>query len=165
MRCILSGVLRTRPLAALLLAALIAAIGAAGCGAATDHPLPAACGLLTDAQIKAATGLEPSSEGGGGARSGSTCVWALPNSANGSVSALLIRCGTGCGGTLASLAPSPAYSAADGALGAGVTARSSRSAWVVQKGSSVAEIAVAGLGSRTQPALQRLSASAAARLP
>jgi hypothetical protein len=158
-------VFRFGPLAVLGVAVLMAVIGAAGCGSATEHPLPAACGLFTDAAIKAATGLEPSGEGGGGGASRSSCVWALPNAANGSVSVLLVSCATGCAGTLASLAPAPAYSPTGGALGAGVTARSSASAWVIQKGGSVAEIAVNGLGSRTHAALQSLGASAAARLP
>lgn len=156
---------RSRPIAALGLAALSAGFAATACGTSSPAALPPACALLTDAQIKTATGLEPSGQGGGGGAARSTCVWALPNSANGSVSLLLVRCGTGCPAALASLAPSPAYGPADGSLGAGVTARSSGSTWVLQKGDSVAEIVVAGLGSRTQRALGRLGASAAASLP
>jgi hypothetical protein len=163
-RCILSGVFRVGSLLTIGLALLSAGLGAAACGSATTQTLPPACALLSDAQIKAATGLEPSGQGGGGGDSRSSCVWALPNSANGSVSVLLVHCGTGCAGAVASLAPAPAYSAADGALGAGVTALMSASSLVVQKGRSVAEIVVAGLGSRTHPALLRLGASAVGRL-
>jgi hypothetical protein len=149
---------------ALGLALLSVGLGAAGCGSSTKQSLPPACALLTDTEIEAATGLSPTGQGGGGGAGRSSCVWALPNSANGSVSVLLVRCGTGCAGTLASLAPLPAYSPTGGALGQGVTARMSASSLAVERGGSVAEIAVAGLGGRSHAALLRLGAAAAGRL-
>ena len=146
--------------------ACVSVIGAgmAACGSGSAASAPPACGLLTDADIQAAVHQAPAGEGGGGTTARSTCVWALPSSANGSISAVLISCGPRCGGTLASLAPQPAFSDGGDTAGPGVTARVGATAIVIEKGGEVAELVADHLGSGVQTALAGLARRAAQRM-
>ena len=106
----------------------------------------------------------PAGEGGGGTAARSTCVWALPSSANGSLSAVLIVCGSGCDATLASLAPSPAFSDGGDAAGPGVITRVGASSIVIEKDGRVAELVADQLGTGVRTALAELARWAAVRM-
>jgi hypothetical protein len=130
-----------------------------GCGPAqpaASGPIPA-CGLLDSSDIDAAVHLQPSSEGGGVSGSGSTCVWALPNAANGSISVIQINCGATCAASFASLAPSPAFSRAGDAAGVGVSARLSASSITTEQDGTVIQITVENIGVEARPALITLA--------
>ncbi len=131
----------------------------AACGPAqpaASGPIPA-CSLLDSSDIHAAVHLQPSTEGGGVSGSGSTCVWALPNAANGSISLVLINCGTTCAPSFASLAPSPAFSDVGDAAGAGVSARLSASSITAEQDGSVIQITVENIGVSARTALITLA--------
>ncbi|MGA8015104.1 MAG: hypothetical protein WCB85_04220 [Candidatus Dormiibacterota bacterium] len=131
----------------------------AGCGPAqptASGPIPA-CSLLDSSDIDAAVHLQPSTEGGGVSGSGSTCVWALPNAANGSISLIQINCGATCTTSFASLAPSPAFSGAGDAAGAGVSARLSASSITAEQDGRVIQITVENIGVSARPALITLA--------
>jgi hypothetical protein len=153
-----------RSRALLLGATALMAAGGASCGE-TPAPsgIPPACELLSDADIRAAVHLQPSGEGGAFTESGSTCVWALPNAANGSISVIEVSCGTACEAPRASLAPSPAFAQAGDAAGPGVTAWLGADAIVVEVGGSVVKI-VAAQTDTGAASLESLARSAIAHL-
>jgi len=150
-------------MAALMLAAGVAA-GCAACGGNGTPSTPPACGLLSDGDIQAVTHLAPTSEGGGGTAARSTCVWALPNTANGSISLLLIRCGASCPGVLASLAPSPAFADTGTELGPGVTGRLGSASIAAQQDRAVIEITADHPGVNLASALPELARRALGHL-
>ena len=141
------------PIGILVVAALL--MGVTGCGLGESATTPPACTLLNAADLQAAVGMQASTQGGGGSGARSSCVWALPNAANGSISLILVRCGSSCPGELASLAPEPAFS--DAGAGAGVTTRLSSASIVSEQGGNVIEITVDHVGTNPRTALITLA--------
>jgi hypothetical protein len=145
---------------ALLSVALLTGVSA--CGAAPPaaaSPIPA-CALLSTADIRAAVGMTPSSQGGGLSGTSSTCAWALPNAANGSITTVDVGCGSSCSSALASLAPAPAYRDADDSVAPGVESRAGPSSIAFAAGGSAVEISVDHTGGDPGTVLEALARSA-----
>lgn len=156
-----------RPLRAALAAALLAGgLATSGCGggSSSDQAIPA-CQVLTDAEIQAATGTAPSTNGGAGGQGSSQCVWALPTNANGSVTALLFDCGTGCDERFAELAPTSSFRDLTGLDHARIsTAKDAPGGAVVERDGHVLQLTVSGLDTDATKALTALATSAAGHL-